>query len=179
MYKQLHKNFTVGQVKSLLKSYLNKKIKISYILQMLKIKRSRFFELLAKYRKEPDNFSIQYARKTINRKIDPDIERNIVKELKVEKDLIKNKKAPLRESIQLQIVPDRESGLSEVRFWHKSDTTGHPVRLPSRRRWAGISPWPDPSPQSIAGRTFLTAPALTVSVCAMAAPARPARRVRA
>ena len=96
MSKQLHKNFTAGQVKSLLKSYLDKKIKISYILQMLRIKRSRFFELLAKYRKDPDNFSIQYNRKTINRKIDPDIEKNIVKELKIEKDLIKAKEVPIK-----------------------------------------------------------------------------------
>ncbi|GAF86185.1 unnamed protein product, partial [marine sediment metagenome] len=42
MSKQLHKNFTDDQVKSLLKSYLDKKIKINYILQMLKIKRRRF-----------------------------------------------------------------------------------------------------------------------------------------
>lgn len=96
MSKQLHKNFTDGQVKTLLKSYLDKKIKINYILQMLKIKRSRFFELLAKYRKDPDNFSIQYERKTINRKIDPDIERNIIQELKIEKDLIKAKDIPIK-----------------------------------------------------------------------------------
>jgi len=91
MSKQLHKNFTDGQVKSILKSYLDKKIKINYILQMLSIKRSRFFELLSRYRKDPDNFSIRYGRRTINRKIDSDIERNIVKELKIEKGLIKNK----------------------------------------------------------------------------------------
>lgn len=96
MSKQLHKNFTDGQVKTLLKSYLDKKIKINYILQMLKIKRSRFFELLAKYRKDPDNFSIQYERKTINRKIDPGIERNIIQELKIEKDLIKAKDIPIK-----------------------------------------------------------------------------------
>jgi hypothetical protein len=48
---------------------------------MLRIKRRRFFELLAKYRKDPDNFSIQYVRKTINRKIDSDIERNIIRDL--------------------------------------------------------------------------------------------------
>jgi len=96
MSNQLHKNFTDKQVKSLLKSYLDKEIKISYIFQILKIKRRRFFELLAKYRKDPDNFSIQYVRKTINRKIDPDIERNIVKELKVERDLIKNKEVPVK-----------------------------------------------------------------------------------
>ena len=61
MSKQLQKNFTDGQVKSLLKSYLDKKIKINYILQILRIKRSRFFELLAKYRKDPNNFSSPLA----------------------------------------------------------------------------------------------------------------------
>ena len=96
MSKQLHKNFTDGQVKSLLKNYLDKIIKINYILQMLRIKRRRFFELLAKYRKDPDSFSIQYERKTINRKIDPDIERNIIQELKIEKDLIKAKEVPIK-----------------------------------------------------------------------------------
>ena len=96
MSNQLHKNFTDDQVKSLLKSYLDKKIKINYILQMLRIKRRRFFELLAKYRKDPDSFSIQYERKTINRKIDPDIEKNIVKALEIEKSLIENKEIPIR-----------------------------------------------------------------------------------
>ena len=96
MSNQLHKNLTDGQVKSLLKSYLDKKIKINYILQMLRIKRSRLFELLSQYRKDSDNFSIQYDRRTINRKIDPEIDKNIVKELKIEKDLIKNKDVPIR-----------------------------------------------------------------------------------
>jgi len=96
MSTQLHKNFTDDQVRSFLKSYLDKKIKISYISQMLKIKRRKFFKLLAKYRKDPDNFSIQYNRKTINRKMDPDIKQNIVKELKIEKDLIKNKDIPIK-----------------------------------------------------------------------------------
>ena len=39
MPKQLHKNFTDGQAKSFLKSYVDKEIKINDILQMLKIKR--------------------------------------------------------------------------------------------------------------------------------------------
>ena len=96
MSTQLHKNFTDDQVKSLFEKYSKKEIKLNYILQILKIKRSRFFELLAKYRKDQDNFSIQYERKTINRKIDPDIEKNIVKELKIEKDLIKVKDVPIK-----------------------------------------------------------------------------------
>jgi len=81
MSKQLHKNFVDEQVKLLLKSYMDKEIKINYILQILGIKRSRFFELLNRYKKDPDNFSIQYNRKTINRKIDKAIETNIIKEL--------------------------------------------------------------------------------------------------
>jgi len=96
MSKQLHKNLTNGQVKSLLEKYSKKEIQLNYILPMLKIKKSRFFELLAKYRQDPDNFSIKHERKTINRKIDPDIEKNIVKELKIEKDLIKNKNIPIK-----------------------------------------------------------------------------------
>ena len=38
MSKQLHKNFVDEQVKLLLKSYTDKKIKISYVLQILRIK---------------------------------------------------------------------------------------------------------------------------------------------
>jgi hypothetical protein len=96
MSKQLHNNFTNDQVKSLFKKYSKKEIRLNYILQILKIKRSKFFELLAKYRKDPDNFSIQYERKTINRKINPDIEKNIVKALEIEKDLIENKEIPIK-----------------------------------------------------------------------------------
>ena len=33
-------------------------------------------------------------------------------------------KAPLHERIQLRITPDRESGLSEVRFWYKDEFLG-------------------------------------------------------
>ncbi len=70
MSKQLHKNFVDKQVKLLLKSYADKEIKINYILSIIGTKRSRFFELLDEYKKDPNNFSIQKKRRTINRKID-------------------------------------------------------------------------------------------------------------
>jgi len=75
---------------------MDKEIKINYILSILGIKRRRFFKLLNKYKKDPNNFSIQYNRKTINRKIDQAIETNIIKELNTEKDLIKAKEIPIR-----------------------------------------------------------------------------------
>jgi len=96
MSKQLHKNFNDEQVKLLLKSYVDKEIKINYILSTLGIKRSRFFKLLNRYKKDPDNFSIQYNRKTINRKINKTIETNIIKELNREKILILDKEVPIR-----------------------------------------------------------------------------------
>jgi len=96
MSKQLHKNFTDGQVKSLLEKYSKGEIKLNYILQILRIKRSRFFELLAKYRQDPDSFSIQYERNTSNYRIDQEIEANIIQELQIEKELIKAKEVPIK-----------------------------------------------------------------------------------
>ena len=32
--------------------------------------------------------------------------------------------APLHERIQLRISPDKESGVSEVRFWHEGELLG-------------------------------------------------------
>ena len=89
MSNQLHKNFVDEQVKLILKSYVVKEIKIIHILSILRIKRSRFFELLNRYKKGPDNFSIQYKRNISNYRIDREIEVNIIKELNTEKDLIK------------------------------------------------------------------------------------------
>ena len=96
MSDQLHKNFTDGQVKSLFEKYSKKEIQLNYILQILRIKKSRFFELLTRYRKDPDSFSIQYKRNTSNYKIDREIEANIIQELKIEKDLIKAKDVPIK-----------------------------------------------------------------------------------
>ena len=47
-------------------------------------------------KKDPNNFSIQYNRKTINRKMDKAIEINIIKELNTEKELIKTKDVPIK-----------------------------------------------------------------------------------
>lgn len=91
MREQLHRKFLDDQVKALLERYVSKEIKINYILEILGIKRRRFFELVKDYRKNPENFSISYRRKKSNRKIGEKIERNIIKELSKEKELIVDK----------------------------------------------------------------------------------------
>ena len=73
---------------------------------ILGIKKSYFFVLLKQYRTNPEGFSIQYTRKKKTRSIDPDIERNIIKELKVEKNLIQDKNVPLK-SYNYSYIKDR------------------------------------------------------------------------
>ncbi len=96
MAKQLHNKFPDAQIKSLFERYLSKEIEIKYILEILGIKWSRFFELLKEYRNDPDNFSIYYHRKTATREIDKEIEENIIKKLSLESRLIDNKDMPIK-----------------------------------------------------------------------------------
>ena len=94
MAKQLHKNFTDSQVKELIERYLKKEIERKYIQEILHIKKARFFVLVAEYRKDPNKFSVQYVRKS-EKRIPQSAEKNIIKELKVDKSLIENKDVPL------------------------------------------------------------------------------------
>ena len=93
---QLHKKFTNSQAKELMERYLKKEIKRSYLQEILGIKRRRFCLLVKKYRKNPDSFSIQYHREKKTRTIPMATEKNILKELKIEQNLIKDKDVPLK-----------------------------------------------------------------------------------
>jgi len=56
--KQLHKRFSDGEVKMLLEKYLSEKVELSYLLEILGIKRRRFFGLLKEYKRNPARFSM-------------------------------------------------------------------------------------------------------------------------
>ncbi len=96
MADQLHKRFNDEQVKELLRKYHNGEIKSSYLMKILAVKRSRFFKLASIYKKDPDNFTIQYSRNTPNRRIGIGIEKNILKVLKAEKKMIETPDVPIR-----------------------------------------------------------------------------------
>jgi len=76
--------------------YLTHEIELFYILDILEIKRRRFFSLLKKYREDPEHFSISYGIKKSTRKISLAIEKNIIKELRIENRLIEDKNMPIR-----------------------------------------------------------------------------------
>jgi len=92
---QLHKRFTSDQVQELLERYLNKEGERKYIQETLGISRRRFFMLLKQYREDPSHFTIQYHRTAPPRSISAEIEQNILKELAIEKRIIRDKEIPL------------------------------------------------------------------------------------
>jgi len=96
MAEQLHKRFADEQVKSLLARYLSGEIEIRHLLAVLGIGRRRFFQLVGEYRQDPDHFSIAYGRKEPTRRISKETDGNIIKELTIEKKLIKNKEIPTK-----------------------------------------------------------------------------------
>jgi hypothetical protein len=103
---QLHKRFTPDQVKELLERYSKNEIERKYIQEILGIRKRRFFVLLKQYKENPQHFTIQYPRTTPPRRISPEIEQNILKELTIEKAIIQNKEVPLR-SYNYSYIKDR------------------------------------------------------------------------
>jgi hypothetical protein len=93
---QVHKRFTSDQVKELLDRYLRKKVEREYLQEILGIKKRRFFLLLKHYREDPRHFTTQYQRRAPSRSLSSEIEKNILRELTIEKKTIENKDIPLK-----------------------------------------------------------------------------------
>ncbi|MCK7501302.1 MAG: hypothetical protein MZW92_72675 [Comamonadaceae bacterium] len=90
MPKQLHKSFQDVQVRELLRRYCKNEIRLRHLKTILKLGRSRIFALLKRYRANPEVFSIEYRRKNAPHRIQPEIEKNILLELSLEKKMIAN-----------------------------------------------------------------------------------------
>lgn len=94
MGRHLHKNFNDDFIKSLFQKYLMKQLSVNQILEILKVKRRRFFILLKEFKNDTDNFSIIYQRKS-QKRISQELENIILKELALDKKLIQDKNIPL------------------------------------------------------------------------------------
>ena len=103
---QLHKRFTSDQVKELLERYLKNEVERKYIQEILGICRGRFFMLLKQYKENPPQFTIQYQRTAPPRGICPEMEQTILKELAIEKEIIRDKEIPLT-SYNYSYIRDR------------------------------------------------------------------------
>lgn len=134
---QLHKRFTDTQVKEFLSRYLKGEIKRSYLQEMLGIKQRRFWELVKHYQQDPSSFSIHYARRNPTRVISPAIEKNILKELSIEKKLIGDKQIPLH-SYNYSYIKDRlqtvyDQKVSVPTIIDRAKKKGFYLKKPQRR----------------------------------------------
>lgn len=85
---QLQKRFADSEVRQLLKRYVVGEVKRKHIEKILGIGKRRFFLLVKGYKQDKDNFSVEYRRGKATRKIDDEVEDNILLELTREKKII-------------------------------------------------------------------------------------------
>lgn len=136
MGDQLHKKFVDEEIKSLLEKYLNNQIEMSHVLQILGIKKSRFFELLSEYKNNPEGFSIQYKRTTPKR-IRKHLEKIIIKQLETEKEMIKNKDIPIKfynySYIKDQILKEHQQKVSVTTIIKRAKENNFYIPRPQRK----------------------------------------------
>jgi hypothetical protein len=96
MGEQLHKRFSTEIVQFYLERYLDKTIELSYLLDILGIKKRRFYQLLNRYRTDPEHFSLVFPKRRPSRTITSEVETNILNELTIERAMIEDPKLPIR-----------------------------------------------------------------------------------
>lgn len=85
------------QVRNILKGYLDKTVSLADILALLEMKRSRFFDLLKRYRTNPEIFSCHsIAPKTRKKRVNLEAESLLKTYLEDDKALIDNPDVPIR-----------------------------------------------------------------------------------
>jgi hypothetical protein len=92
--KQVHKRFTSEYIQNLFRGYCQGLLNREAIEEALDIGKTRFFALLKLYRQNPEAFSIVYQRSTPFR-ISHSVEKEIEKELRLEKSLIEDRTLPI------------------------------------------------------------------------------------
>ena len=101
MGQQLHKRFSTEMVQSYLERYLDKTLELSYLLDILGIKKDGF-QLLNRYQTDPKHFLV-FPREKPPRTLAPEIEINIFNELLWKKP--DRESRPPDSNLQLSLYP--------------------------------------------------------------------------
>lgn len=91
---QLHKRFSVEQVKLLMQRYTEGELSRAEIREVMGVGKTRFFALLKAYRQSPETFSIAYERSS-PRRLNAAAEAQITQELESEKQLVEDPRLPI------------------------------------------------------------------------------------
>lgn len=94
---QIHKRLSNEQAKFILDKYAKGELRAKSAIAKLGVGKSRFYELFHRYEDDTTNFNIDYQRDNATRRIDPEIEKNILTELEFEKvNIIENRDVPTK-----------------------------------------------------------------------------------
>jgi hypothetical protein len=93
---QIHKKFSSEQVKEILCKYERGLLTRVAVEGFLEIRRSRFFDLLKRYRGDKESFNIDYNRVVNTNGLEVGVDGLILNELKEQKELIDNPQIPTR-----------------------------------------------------------------------------------
>lgn len=96
MGKHLRKNFTTEEVVGIFERYLSGEIGVNESYAYLKISRRQFFDVLKKYRDNPEEFTLISERKNPRCQLPEHYEEKIEFALQKEKKLIDDKGTPIR-----------------------------------------------------------------------------------
>lgn len=91
----IHKRLTADAVKVILIKHQQKEITATAAARYLSLGRTRFYELLTQFAKNPEQFSLAYQRRKATNRIAPAVEKNILAELTIEKKIIANPRIPV------------------------------------------------------------------------------------
>lgn len=91
---QVHRRFSDEQVRALLQAYCRGGIRSAVLQEALAIQKTQFFALLKDYRRDPECFSIRYARAARPRLL-AEVEARIERELLCEKRLVDDPHLPI------------------------------------------------------------------------------------
>lgn len=108
----MHKRLSDERVRVILEGYENGTVSLEEALNLVGVKRSRWFLLVKQYRKSPETFSLVYQRKTPPR-IDQSTEIAIKKALDEEQALITNPDIPIT-TINYSALEDRLERLNII-----------------------------------------------------------------
>jgi hypothetical protein len=92
---QLHKKFTVEQVRVLMQAYCQGAMDRAGVEEVLRIGKTRFFALLRQYRQDPAGLNLDYVR-SIPGRLSTVVEEQISQELQRERTLVEDPSLPIK-----------------------------------------------------------------------------------
>lgn len=110
---QIHHRLDTQQVRTILTQYVDGVLDVPAAIAQLGVKRARFFKILKAFRKDPDNFTVEYQRTSASRRIAAHADALIRVELQKQKQLIEMPAVPI-DTFNYSVIRDKLRDKHEI-----------------------------------------------------------------